>query len=97
MKTIQTHAKFYVELSPDEIRVCPKYGYCSTYPIWLGKNRAVMREALAYFAKNPPQTWLECIELLSRLGLNGMSSRQKSIPELFVDPKEDLDNDKVFW
>lgn len=96
MKTIQTHASFYVELSPDEIRVCPKHGVISVYPIWLGKNRAIMRDALNAFKKNPPKTHLECIELTSRLGLAGMGGHGDKIEELFVEEKN-VDKNQIFW
>ena len=49
MKIIQAHPTFYVELSPEEIFICPKQGICSSYPIWLGKNRAIMRDVISYF------------------------------------------------
>lgn len=97
MKTIQTHALFYVELSPDEIGIYPKNGINSVYPIWLGKNRAIMRDAIKAFEKDPPQTFIECIELVSRLGLEGMGSHNKAIPELFMDKEESLDDTKIFW
>lgn len=97
MKTIQTHALFYVELSPEEIRICPKHGISSVYPIWLGKNRAIMRDAIKTFEKEPPQTFIECIEMVSRLGLEGMGSHVETIPELFIDTEESLDDMKIFW
>lgn len=97
MKTIQTHTNFYIEMSPEEILICPKFGLCTTYPIWLGKNRAIMRNAIALFEKDPPRTFVESIGLAGRLGLIGMSSSHDVIPELFVEEEEDLDNNRIFW
>lgn len=56
-----------------------------------------MRDAIKAFEKEPPQTFIECIELVSRLGLEGMGSHVKTIPELFVDKEESLDDTKIFW
>jgi len=97
MKIIQAHPTFYVELSPEEIFICPKKGICSSYPIWLGKNRAIMRDVIAYFEKNPPQTFLDCLAIIGRFELNGMSSYRKSIPDLFSEDDEELDTPKTFW
>lgn len=97
MKTIQTHASFYVELSPDEIRVVPKTGIISVYPIWLGKNRAIMRDAINAFKKNPPQTPIECLELTSHLGLEGMGGHGERIDELFVESEKSIDKPQIFW
>lgn len=97
MKTFQSHASFYVELSPEEIKVCPKHGVPTSYPIWLGKNRAIMREAIADFKKNPPETFVDCIGRAAHLGLCGMGSHTPTIPELFTESQKSLDNDKIFW
>ena len=97
MRTIQTHTNFYIEMSPEEILICPKFGLCTTYPIWLGKNRAIMRNAIALFEKDPPKTFVESIGLAGRLGLIGMSSSHNVIPELFVEEEEDLDSNRIFW
>ena len=97
MKTIQSHESFYVELSPEEIRICPKHWEVTVFPVWLGKNRAIMRDAISYFEKNPPQTFVECIEATSRLGLVGMGSHAKKIPELFTEIDNSLDDVRVFW
>ena len=97
MKIIQTHPTFYVELSTDEILICPKTGVCSSYPIWLGKNRAIMRDAIAYFEKHPPETFIECLEIISRFELNGRGTRRKGIPELFTEPEKVVDKPQTFW
>lgn len=97
MKIIQTHSTFYVELSTDGIILCPKSGICSSYPVWLGKNRAVMREAIAFFEKNPPETIIEFMEVVSKFELNGIMAHTKRIPELFTDPDKPLDETRTFW
>lgn len=97
MKIIQAHPTFYVELSPEEIFICPKQGICSSYPIWLGKNRAIMRDVISYFEKNPPRTFVECLEIIGRFELNGMGSHRQIIPELFPEDDEALDTPKTFW
>ena len=97
MKIIQTHTMFYVELSLEEIRICPKKGVASVYPIWLGKNRAIMRNAIKAFEKDPPQTLIDCLSLIGRLGLEGMSSSKKIIPELFTEKEQSLDKTQTFW
>ena len=84
-------------MSPEEILICPKFGLCTTYPIWLGNNRAIMRNAIALFEKDPPKTFVESIGLAGRLGLIGMSSSHNVIPELFVEEEEDLDSNRIFW
>lgn len=97
MKIIQSHPSFYLELSPEEIRLCTKEGACSTYPVWLGKNRAVMREAIRYFEKNPPQTLFDCLHLFGHFGLEGQSCGRNPIRELFTKEEKPLDSERVFW
>ena len=97
MKIIQAHPTFYVELSPDEILLCPKTGICSSYPIWLGKNRAIMREVIAYFEKNPPQTFIECFEIISKFEMDGLGSSKKPVKEIFTEDDKTLDSPKTFW
>ena len=56
-----------------------------------------MRDVLNYFEKHPPTTFIECLEIISRFELNGMSSHKQSIPELFSETDESLDKPKTFW
>lgn len=97
MKIIQAHPTFYVELSPEEIIVCPKRGICCSYPIWLGKNRAIMRDAIRYFEKHPPTTFTECLGIISKFQLNGMGSGSKVQESYFTKEEKSLDSEKVFW
>ena len=97
MKIIQAHPTFYVELSQEEIFLCPKQGICSSYPIWLGKNRAIMRDVIAYFEKNPPDTLVDCLAMIGKFELNGLSSHREPIPDLFSEGDGGLDTEKTFW
>ena len=96
MKKIQTNQKFYIELSPEEIKICTPLA-CSCYPIWLGKNRAIIRDVVAYFEKNPPKTLIECLHIIGHFELNGHGSHEKPVKELFEKDAKDLDNEKTFW
>lgn len=97
MKIIQSHPTFYVELSPEEIFLCPKHGVGSSYPVWLGKNRSVMRTVIRRFEKDPPKSFLDCLDIIAHYELNGVSSRKKALPELFTKTEKSLDNERVFW
>jgi len=56
-----------------------------------------MRDVISYFEKNPPRTFVECLEIIGRFELNGMGSHRQIIPELFPEDDETLDTPKTFW
>ncbi len=95
MKII-TNPHFYLELSQEEIKICTPLA-CSVYPIWLGKNRAVMRDAIEYYEKHPPNDIVECLHIVGHFGLSGLGSREAPVKELFKEDKKSLDNDRIFW
>lgn len=97
MKIIQAHPTFYVELSQEEIVICPKNGICCSYPIWLGKNRAIMRDVIKHFEKHPPQTFVECLGIVGKFELNGISGGNKCIEAYFTKEEKSIDSNKIFW
>lgn len=96
MSTIQSHESFYVSLSNEEIIIFTKIS-CSSYPVWLGKNRAIMRDVVKYFHKHPPETLIDCLSIIGKFGLNGIGSNAKPDPKNFKKSKNTIDNSAIFW
>lgn len=96
MNIVLTNPDFYVELSLDEIKIFTKKS-CSVYPVWLGKNRAIMREAIAYFQKNPPQSLFEALHIVGHFGLAGQGTSDRPQLENFRESDKTLDKDQIFW
>ena len=96
MKIIQTNPDFYIEISLEEIRLCTPLA-CSIYPVWLGKNRAIMRDVVAYFEKHPPETLVDCLHIISIFQLNGQRCSEPPLKELFKKDKKGLDKPSIFW
>lgn len=96
MNTVLTNPDFYVVLSLDQIKIYTKNA-CSIYPIWLGKNRAIMREAVAYFQKNPPESLSEAMHIIGHFGLAGQGANDAPQLDLFKKSEKSLDKDKIFW
>lgn len=96
MTKIQKHPTFYVELSSECIKVVTRLTV-SIYPIWLGKNRAIMRDAVAYFNRHAPETLGECMEIVSRFSLSGQGSNESPNSENFGESTKTIDKHKIFW
>lgn len=96
MKTVLTNLNFYVVLSLDEIRIYTKNA-CSVYPVWLGKNRAIMREVVSFFQKNPPHTLYDCLHIVGHFGLAGQGTKDKPNIDFFRNPEKTIDKDQIFW
>lgn len=56
-----------------------------------------MRDVIAYFEKNPPDTLVDCLAIIGKFELNGLSSHREPIPDLFSEGDGGLDTEKTFW
>lgn len=77
MDEIYSREKFYVILRKDEILLANKANGVSSYPVWMGKNRSVMRVALKAFRKDPPETLVDFLSFVGHFGLCGGSSSEQ--------------------
>lgn len=96
MNKIIKRQSFYVELSLDEIKIATRQTV-SLYPIWLGKNRAIIRDVVACFDKTQPETLYECLHIIGHYGLNGQSTNEKPINDFFLSEENAIDKHKKFW
>lgn len=97
MKIIQTSNKFYLTTDQDRITICTKLGVCS-YPVWLGKNRAVFKKVLRIIDKNPPESVYDFLDIVGHYELQGFSTGEAPIYELFTKKVEKkVDKKGIFW
>lgn len=96
MITIQNHEDFYIYISKDNIQVCTRLS-CSSYPVWLGKNRAVMRDVIKHLEKNPPDTLVDFLDIVGKFNLHGIGSNEKPNKDFFKKDDNTIDNNKIFW
>lgn len=96
MNVILTNPSFYIELSLESIKLFTKNS-CSIYPVWLGKNRAIMRDVVAYFQKYPPETLVDALHIVGHFGLSGQGALESPDIQYFKKPDKMLDKDRVFW
>lgn len=93
---VLSNPDFYITLSYEEICLFTKTS-CSSYPIWLGRNRAIMREVMNYFQKNPPETLYDCLHIIGKFGLSGQGSSRKPDKTRFKKAEKGLDKEQIFW
>lgn len=79
MQQIFRGKNFYVILLKDEIKFGEKYNGVTTYPKWLGKNRAVMRNAQKAIRKDPPKTVIDFLHYVGHFELAGAHAHGESV------------------
>lgn len=96
MERITPGTGFYIEYEKEEIRLFTKHS-CSVYPIWLGKNRAVMKKALAELKEYPPETLVAFLELISKYKLTGLVGSAVTQTDLLKYRDKSLDKNPLFF
>lgn len=79
MQQIFRGKNFYIILRKDEIIFAEKYNGVSTYPKWLGKNRAVMRNAQKAIRKDPPKTLIDFLHYVGHFELSGTKAHDEVV------------------
>lgn len=87
---------FYIELSNKEIRVATKIEV-SVYPVWLGKNRAVMKNAIKKFLSEDPMTLYDTMDLVGKFGLDGVNLPEKPNKDNFGKPNKINKKNSIFY
>jgi len=96
MERITPGTGFYLEFNKTEIRLFTQHG-CSTYPIWLGKNRAVMKKIVAILREDPPLTLVDFLDMVSKYNLTGLGSNVVIHRELLTKHDKGLDKPQLFF
>lgn len=96
MEYITSTNGFYLELHDDEVRLFTQH-YCSSYPVWLGKNRANMKKFLAALRNSPPTTIVDFLEYVSVYNMSGHRGAHAPQQELLKNKHKRLDKTSVFY
>lgn len=96
MERITPGTGIYIEFDKTQIILFTEHG-SSVYPVWLGKNRATMKKAIATLRTSPPETLITFLEFISNYRLTGLIGSFPVQKNLLKYRDKSLDKPQTFY